>query len=250
MKFKFVFFLIINFLLINKIIYPQDAAEIVKKADRHMRANSSYSEMKMTIIKPEWSRTMGMKIWALEPNYTLIYITEPARDKGSVTLKRNTEVWNWIPAAQKIIKIPPSMMLQSWMGSDFTNDDLVKESSIVQDYTHTLLDTEKLGDYECWKIELKPKPEAGVVWDKIIMWITKDNYLEKKADYYDESGDIVKTFTGSEPKKMDDRVVFSHWEMVPNDKPGHKTILQYDKIDFNININQSFFSEQNMKRVR
>lgn len=250
MKLKLVFFLIINFLLINKIIYSQDATEIVKKADQHMRANSSYSEMKMTIIKPEWSRTMGMKIWALEPNFTLIYITEPARDKGSVTLKRNTEVWNWIPAAQKIIKIPPSMMLQSWMGSDFTNDDLVKESSIVQDYDHTLLGNEKLGDYECWKIELKPKPEAGVVWDKIIMWITKDNYLEKKAEYYDETGNVVKTFTGSEPKKMDDRVVFSHWEMVPNDKPGHKTILQYDKIDFNININQSFFSEQNMKRVR
>ncbi len=244
-------YLIVIFLTtIFQTSFSQNATEIVKKADKHMRANSSYSEMKMTIIKPEWSRTMGMKIWALEPNYTLIYITEPARDRGSVTLKRNTEVWNWIPAAQKIIKIPPSMMLQSWMGSDFTNDDLVKESSIVQDYTHTLLSTEKLDDYECWKIELKPKPEAGVVWDKIIMWITKDNYLEKKADYYDESGEVVKTFSGSEPKKMDDRVIFSHWEMVPNDKPGHKTILQYDKIDFNININQSFFSEQNMKRVR
>lgn len=230
--------------------FAQDATDIVKKADQHMRANSSYSEMKMTIIKPEWSRTMGMKIWALEPNYTLIYITEPARDKGSVTLKRNNEVWNWVPAAQKIIKIPPSMMLQSWMGSDFTNDDLVKESSIVQDYTHTLLGTEKLGDDKCWKVQLKPKPEAGVVWDKIIMWVTKDNYLEKKADYYDESGEVVKTFTGSEPKKMDDRIVFTRWEMIPNDEPGHKTILQYDKIDFNININQSFFSEQNMKRVR
>ena len=242
--------IMILIIVITAATFAQDAKEIVKKADQHMRANSSYSEMKMTIIKPEWERTMGMKIWALEPDFSLIYITEPARDKGSVTLKRHTEVWNWVPAAQKIIKIPPSMMLQSWMGSDFTNDDLVKESSIVEDYNHTLLGTEKLGDDECWKIQLKPKPDAGVVWDKIIMWITKDNYLEKKADYYDENGDVVKTFTGSEPKKMDDRIVYSHWEMVPNDEPGHKTIMQYDKINFNTDIKQSFFSEQNMKRVR
>ena len=242
--------LIFTLILIYSTSYSQDAKEIVQKADELMRANSSYSELKMQIVKPDWSRTMGMKAWALEPDYTLIYITEPARDKGSVTLKRKNEVWNWLPSAQKVIKIPPSMMLQSWMGSDFTNDDLVRQSSIVEDYNHSLLGEEKLNNYDCYKIEMIPKPEAGVVWGKVISWIVKEKYLQLKTDYYDEDGTLVKSFNGSNEVKMDDRIIFSHWEMVPYDKPGNKTILDYKKIDFNINIDESFFSEQNMKRVR
>lgn len=242
--------LIFTLILLYSTSYSQDAKEIVQKADELMRANSSYSELKMQIVKPDWSRTMGMKAWALEPDYTLIYITEPARDKGSVTLKRKNEVWNWLPSAQKVIKIPPSMMLQSWMGSDFTNDDLVRQSSIVEDYNHSLLGEEKLNNYDCYKIEMIPKPEAGVVWGKVISWIVKEKYLQLKTDYYDEDGTLVKSFNGSNEVKMDDRIIFSHWEMVPYDKPGNKTILDYEKIDFNINIDESFFSEQNMKRVR
>lgn len=230
--------------------HAQNAKEIVQKADQLMRANSSYSELTMQIVKPDWSRTMGMKAWALEPDYTLIYITEPARDKGSVTLKRKNEVWNWLPSAQKVIKIPPSMMLQSWMGSDFTNDDLVRQSSIVEDYNHSLMGEEKLGNYDCYKIEMIPKPEAGVVWGKVISWIVKEKYLQLKTDYYDEDGTIVKSFNGSNEVKMDGRIIFSHWEMIPYDKPGNKTILDYNEIKFNIKIDESFFSEQNMKRVR
>src|SRR5574338_757729 len=103
---------------------------------------------------------MSMKICTLEPDYSLIYITEPARDKGTVTLKRKNEVWNWLPSAQKVIKIPPSMMLQSWMGSDFTNDDLVRQSSIVKDYTHKLIGEEQVDKYPCYKIELIPLENA------------------------------------------------------------------------------------------
>lgn len=233
-----------------ELIFPQTAKEVIQKADQLMRAKSSYSEVKMTIVKPDWSRTMGLKIWALEPEYALIYVTEPARDKGTVTLKRKNEVWNWIPSAQKVIKIPPSMMMQSWMGSDFTNDDLVKQSSIVDDYNHKFIGEENIRQFNCWKIQLTPKPEAGVVWGKIITWVSKKEYFELKADYYDEDGNIVKTFTGGDPQKMDDRTVLTHWEMVPFDEPGNKTILDYDKIEFNIKTDQSFFSEQNMKRVR
>ena len=242
--------LILVLIIFFSTAFSQDAMEIVKKADELMRANSSYSELTMTIVKPDWSRTMGMKAWALEPDYTLIYITEPARDKGSVTLKRKNEVWNWLPSAQKVIKIPPSMMLQSWMGSDFTNDDLVRQSSIVNDYKHSLIGEEKLNGYDCYIIEMIPKPEAGVVWGKVISWIVKEKYLQLKTDYYDEDGTIVKSFNGSSEVKMDGRIIFSHWEMVPYDKPGNKTILDYNQIKFNINTDESFFSEQNMKRVR
>ena len=248
--FKSIFYSIIISTLIYFSSFAQDAKEFIKKADQLMRASSSYAEFKMEIIKTDWSRTYGMKSWALEPDYALIYVTEPARDKGTVTLKRKKEVWNWIPSVQKVIKIPPSMMLQSWMGSDFTNDDLVHQSSIVEDYNHSLLGEEILNNYDCYKIEMIPKPEAGVVWGKVISWIVKEKYLQLKTDYYDEDGTLVKSFNGSNEVKMDDRIIFSHWEMVPYDKPGNKTILDYEKIDFNINIEESFFSEQNMKRVR
>ncbi len=228
----------------------QDAKEIVQKADELMRSNSSYSEIMMTIEKPSWSRTMGMKVWALEPDYALIYITEPARDKGSVTLKRKNEVWNWLPSAQRVIKIPPSMMLQSWMGSDFTNDDLVRQSSVVNDYNHKLIGEENLNGYDSYKIEMIPKPEAGVVWGKIITWISKDKYLQIKADYYDEDDVLIKSFIGSKEKKMDGRNILTYWEMIPVDKPGNKTIMEYTTIEFNYKVDESFFSEQNMKRVR
>ena len=242
-------FLILLFLITNSVL-SQNATEIVKKADELMRAKSSYTEITMKIVKPDWSREMSMKVWALEPNYAIIYITKPARDKGTVTLKRKNEVWNWLPSAQKVIKIPPSMMLQSWMGSDFTNDDLVRESSIIKDYTHKILGEETLDDLQCYKIQLTPKPEAGVVWGKIIIWIAKNSYLQPKAEYYDEDGFLIKIFIGSNLKKMDGRNIFAHWEMIPEDKPGNKTVMEYDKIQFNIKTDESFYSEQNMKRVR
>jgi outer membrane lipoprotein-sorting protein len=248
--FKNVFCFLIMMFLIPFFNYAQDATEIVKKADELMRSKSSYSEITMEIVKPDWSRKMSMKVWALEPDFSIICITEPARDKGTVTLKRKSEVWNWLPSAQKVIKIPPSMMLQSWMGSDFTNDDLVRESSIIKDYTHKLLGEEKVDGTDCYKIQLTPKPEAGVVWGKIISWITKDSYLQPKVEYYDEDGFLVKKFVGSNLQKMDGRNIFTHWEMIPQDKPKNKTIMEYNKIQFNIKKDESFFSEQNMKRIR
>jgi outer membrane lipoprotein-sorting protein len=236
--------------LITTFLPAQDAKEIVQKSDQLMRSNSSYSELIMKIVKPDWSRTVSMKAWALEPDYALMYITAPARDKGSVTLKRKNEVWNWLPSAQRVIKIPPSMMLQSWMGSDFTNDDLVRQSSIVDDYEHKIAGEEKVDGYDCYKIEMTPKPEAGVVWEKILVWISKDKYLQVKTEYYDEDGFLVKTFKGSKEEKMGGRDILTYWEMIPEDKPGNKTILEYEKIEFNYNVDASFFSEQNMKRVR
>jgi len=248
--FKAIFYSINILLLLLVNASAQDATEIVKKADELMRAKSSYSEIIMKIVKPDWSRQMGMKVWALEPDYSMIYITEPARDKGTVTLKRKTEVWNWLPSAQKVIKIPPSMMLQSWMGSDFTNDDLVKESSVIKDYTHKIIGEENIDKIDCYKIQLTPKPDAGVVWGKIIAWIAKDTYLEPKVEYYDEDDFMVKQFIGSNLQKMDGRNIFTHWEMIPEDKPGNKTIMDYNKIQFNIKTDESFYSERNMKRVR
>ena len=235
---------------LSSFLFAQDAKEIIAKSDELIKSKSSFAEVTMTIIKTDWSRTVGMKMWALEPDYAIIYITEPARDKGSVTLKRKKEVWNWIPTAQKVIKIPPSMMLQSWMGSDFSNDDLVKESSLVNDYTHTIVGEEKFIGYDCYKIESIPNPDAGVVWGRLLTWISKEEYFQLKVEFYDEDDFIVKSYHGSDIKELGGRIIPAHWEMIPVDRPGEKTIFDYHGIEFNYNVNESFFSEQNMKRIR
>ena len=243
------FIVMLLFFIISS-LYGQNAMEIVRKADKLIKANSSFSEVKMKVIKPDWSREMTMKMWALEPDYALILISAPAKDKGMVTLKRKTEVWNWIPGIHRVIKIPPSMMLQSWMGSDFTNDDLVKQSSIVKDYHHKIIGDEKYGGYDCYKIEMIPKEDANVVWGKIIAWVSKKGYLSLRSDYYDEDGYLIKKMTGSKVKKMGGRVIPTLWEMQPVDKPGQKTVMEYLNIKFNIPLKESFFSQQNMKHVR
>ncbi len=150
------------------------AKEIVDKADKKNRGDTQQGTMEMKIVRPDWERTVEMKSWSKGDDYFIIYITAPAKDKGQVFLKRKKEIWNWVPTIDRMIKIPPSMMMQSWMGSDFTNDDLVKQSSIVKDYTHTLLEEEVVREQLCYKIELIPHPDAPVVWGKIISWITKD----------------------------------------------------------------------------
>ncbi len=226
------------------------AREIVKKANDLMHGTTNTATATMTVVKPDWSREMTMKSWALEPDYSMILITAPAKDKGTVTLKRKKEIWNWVPSIQRVIKIPPSMMMQPWMGSDFNNDDLVRESSIIDDYTQELLGEDTVSGYDCYKVKLTPTPTAGVVWGKVIMWISKKDFLEMKVEYYDEDSTLVKYMVGSEVKQIGGRTLPTHWEMIPVDKPGEKTIMDYSEMQFNVDLKPEFFSEQNMKRVR
>lgn len=237
-------------ILLNSIIYSQNPKEIVKKSIDILYGKKTFSIITMKIIKPSWTRTITMKSWSYEPDYALIYITEPARDKGTVTLKRKNEVWNWLPNIQKTIKIPPSMMLASWMGSDFTNDDLVRQSSVVDDYEHKLLADEKFLDYDCYKIMLIPKPDAGIVWSRVILWISKKEYMQLKSEFYNEDGELTRTMIGYKPKNFSGHLIPSYWEMIPHDKPGSKTSFEYKELNFDINISPEFFSIQNMSRVR
>lgn len=226
------------------------AKEIIEKADRKQRGETSSGEFKMTIVRPTWKREMQMKNWSKGSDYMLILVTSPARDKGTAFLKRENEIWNWQPTIDRTIKLPPSMMMQSWMGSDFTNDDLVRESSIVIDYTHELLGKETIEGRPCYKIELTPKEDAPVVWGKVISWIDTEEFMQMKAEMYDEDGYLVNTMYGKNVKKMDDRLLPAILEVVPADEEGHKTIVEYLDLNFNEPIKESFFSVQNMKRVR
>ena len=229
----------------------QDAKEIVKKADEKWNGEkSSQGTMTMTIVRPTWERTIQFKIWTLERDYSMTLITAPAKEKGQAFLKRETEMWNWMPSISRMIKLPPAMMSNGWMGSDYTNDDILKESSIVVDFTHKIIGSETIDGWECWKIEMYPNEDAAVVWGKITKWISKDEYLMMKSEYYDEDEYIVKTEFGTDVKIMDGRKITSRIEIIPADKDNQKTIVVIDDIKFNVPLNDSFFSQQNMKRVR
>jgi len=228
----------------------QDIKEIIRQADEKFRGSSSQGTMTMIIERPNWSRTVTMKNWTMGNDFSLIYITAPAKEKGQVFLKRHKEMWNWVPNIERMIKIPPSMMMQSWMGSDFNNDDLVKESSLAKDYTHKLLGEDEIQGFECYKIELIPLDDAPVVWGKVIMWISKKELHWLQAEYFDEDSYLVNTEILTDVKKMDDRVMPTRMEMIPADDEGNKTVLIFESMKFNVKMDESFFSQQNMKRIR
>lgn len=226
------------------------AREIVKTAHDKANGQTSQGEMKMIIVRPGWTRKVTMKSWSKGTEYYLIYITGPVKDKGQVFMKREKDMWNWMPSINRMIKLPPSMMSQSWMGSDFTNDDLVRMNSIIDDFTHEIVGSEKIDQYDCHVIELIPKPEAAIVWGKIKLWISKDEFYELKGEYYDEDFSLVNIMTASEIRQMGDRKLPSKMVMIPVDKPGNQTIFETVDMIFNKPISDDFFSQQNMKNIR
>lgn len=229
----------------------QNATEIVRKADEKMRGEkSSYSEMTMRIIRPKWERSLAFKSWSKGTELSLVYITAPAREKGQAFLKINREMWSWNPTINRTVKLPPSMLSQGWMGSDFTNDDLLNQRSVVVDYNHTIAGNEQLEGWDCWKINLLPKPDAPVVWGKVVLWITQKHFLILKSEYYDEEHNLVKTELAHQLKEMDDRTIPTIYELIPADEPGNKTVVQLTTIKFNIDVNDNFFSLRNLTQVK
>lgn len=247
---KHIFISIALIVFITVPVKSQSAAEIVQESYERMEGQSSRAEVTMKIVRPSWERSVSMKSWTLGEDYSLILITAPARDEGTAFLMRENEIWNWLPDVNRTIKMPPSMMSQSWMGSDFSNNDLVRESSIVTDYTYEMLGDSTVNGYDCYKIEMTPKPDAPIVWARVVTYISKEDYLNLRAEYFDEDDYMIRYMTGSEVKEMDGRMIPSRMEMVPIDEEGHKTVILYDDIEFDIDISERFFSIQNMKRIQ
>lgn len=225
--------------------------EIIRKADEKFNGEkTSISLMSMTIVRPAWERTIEFKNWTSGRNYALTLITAPARDKGQSFLKREQEMWNWNPTISRLIKLPPSMMSQGWMGSDYTNDDILKESSVVNDYNHQILGEEEYDGRICYKIKMVAKEDAAVIWGHQVRWIDKKDFLFMKSELYDEDAYLVRTELGSEIKSMDGRLIPTRIQLIPAEEEGQKTIIEIKEIQFNEPIQDSFFSQQNMKRVR
>ena len=227
------------------------ATEIVKKADEKFNGEkSSIMVMSMTIIRPTWQRTVEFKNWSLGRDNALTLITAPAKDVGQTFLKRGSEMWSWNPSINRLIKLPPSMMSQGWMGSDYTNDDILKESSVVTDYSHEIIGEEKIGERLCYKIKMTAREEAAIVWGHQIRWIDKNDFLVLRAELYDEDGALIRTEIGYDLKTFDGRTIPAKLELQPAEEPGNKTVVEIKDIRFNVSIEDNFFSQQNMKRVR
>ncbi|EGQ7782834.1 outer membrane lipoprotein-sorting protein [Vibrio parahaemolyticus] len=238
------------FLLFTSLSYAESAFDIVQKSDQAMRGKSSYSEATMEIVRPDWTRSMTMKSWTKGTELSLVLVTAPAKDKGSASLKRHREMWNWVPSIERVIKIAPSMLSQSWMGSDFTNDDLINQSSIVVDYQHALLGNDSFEGDKVWVVEATAKPDAPVVWNKVTLWISQSTYLQRKVEFYDEFDERVNVLTTYDVKELGGRKIATRMEMKPVDKPGNKTIFTTHQAQFDFDINDDFFSQQQMKSLR
>ncbi len=226
------------------------AKGILEKMELQMKGNSMYAEMSMTTVRPRYSREVTMKTWLKGDDYSMILISSPARDKGITYLKRGKEIWNYVPNIDRLIKLPPSMMSQSWMGSDFSNDDLVRESSSINDFNHRIVDTVKYQGFDCWILELIPKASSSVVYGKVKIWVSRTTFLQLRTENYDEKGVLVSTLLASEIKYMGGRTIPTKIEIIPSDKKNQKTILRYIDVKFNTPINDGFFSVQNMKNLR
>lgn len=225
-----------------------DPKVIVDRVDRLLRGTSSRGTVTMRIKTRQWSRTLDMDIWSLGHDYALIRVTAPAREAGMATLKVKDDVWNYLPRVDRTIRIPPSLMAGAWMGSHFTNDDLVKESRLVIDYDIALSFDGTRDGTRVWDFTLTPKPGAAVVWAKIEMRVRQADLMPVWERYYDDAGKLVRTITFSDYRVMGGRKVPATLTVTPTDKPDEHTVLTYRSLQFNVGLKPGFFSLQSLKR--
>lgn len=222
------------------------AKEIIKKLDSLYRGESSYAVVEMKIETSYFKRTLKMKMWSKGTENTLVKILKPKKDKGISTLKTKNDIYNYFPKINKVMKVPSSMMMGSWMGSDFTNDDLVKESTYTKDYDFKLIKADNDNQY---KLELKPKKNSVTVWGKIIIILDKKTVLPLNQEYYDEHDKKVRVMNFKDVKQIGEKLLPTTMELIPltKSKKGNKTTITYKKIKFNIDLKANFFSLQNLR---
>ncbi|CUU09618.1 Outer membrane lipoprotein-sorting protein [Candidatus Kryptobacter tengchongensis] len=229
----------------------QSPQEIIKKSENQIKGKTSYGIVEMTIITPDFKRTLKMEGWWIGNEKALIEIKYPKKEEGNKTLKIGKEIWLYLRNTESLIKIPPSMMLQSWNGSDFTYDDLVRESNLERDYEMKIISSSDTVNSEiCWKIELIPKPQAPVIWGKIIYWVRKSDYLPARIDYYDEKGKLVRYMEFYDVKEFHSKKLPAKWVMYNNIEKGRRTEFTLIDIKFDIKIDEKIFSFKELEKRR
>lgn len=224
--------------------------ELVHHIDRLWHGETSQATMTMAVKTQRYQREMQLEAWSLGKDYSLVVIERPIKDRGIATLKVEENIWNYLPKIDRVTKIPSSMMSGSWMGSHFTNDDLVRESYFEDDYESTITFEGKRDGREIYELTAIPRPEAPVVWGRVVMEIDQDTLAPVSARYFDEAGELVRTMTFDQVEQIDERFVPMRLTLQPEDKPSESTVITYQEIAFGVPIERSFFSLQNLERRR
>jgi outer membrane lipoprotein-sorting protein len=227
-----------------------DPTLIIDRMVDAMRGDASYAEMTMRIERPRYTREVAMRSWSKGRKASLVLITAPARDRGTVYLMRDNDIWTYDPRIDRITRLPSSMLAQSWMGSDFTNDDLIRDSDPVKDYQHRFLHTEEYQGYQSYVIDMIPKPDAPIVWGKVRVWVSSSNYLQLRAEHYDQRGDLVNSMEFDQITQFGARELPARITVLPAGKQNERTVLTYEDVSFDIDIDDDFFSRATMQRLR
>jgi outer membrane lipoprotein-sorting protein len=245
-------FLATVFIVLSSIpLRSQDAAsgradEIVRRMDELYRSQTSEALVEMEVITPNWQRTLRMRIWSRGMKDTFIRILEPKKEEGFATLRLGNEMWNYLPKAAKVLKIPPSMMMSSWMGSDFTNDDLVKEFTFVESYRFEMT-TPEAPEPGLLYVKCTPKEGLPVVWGSVILAVREGDLIPVWEKSYDEKGRLARDIEFKDVRTFGGRKIPATMELVPTTKEGHKTVLRYVEAKFDIPLPPDIFTLRNLQ---
>ncbi len=226
-----------------------DPRDLIEKAMDHWRGTSSYSEMSMTIHRADWERTMSMRAWTVGDKTSLVRVTAPKKDAGNGTLLKDNNMWTFAPKVNRIIKVPSSMMSQSWMGSDFSNKDISKSTDIIDQYDHTLVETREQGGHTEYVIESVPHEEAAVVWGREVLTI-RDDHVLLEQQFWDQDGVLVKTMKALEIRELGGRTVASLIRMGKVDTPNEWTEMSVSAIEFDVSHPDGLFTLSSLRNPR
>ncbi len=227
----------------------QDAGALVQASFDYMRGKASISTCTMLIHRSDWQRSMTIKAWTLGQSDSIFYITAPPKDAGNGTLKKSDEMWMFNPKVNRVIKLPPSMMSQAWMGSDFSNNDLAKSDSLIKDYVHTLEKTDTVDGKKVYFIKSMPKPRAPVVWGMQKLKIRED-HIFLQQDFYDEDLKLVKSLTMLDIKPLGGKLYPAKWRMQKADAKGEYTVVGYEALEFKDSLPESRFTLSSLRNPR
>ena len=226
-----------------------DATQVVRDAVNHWRGLSSESVMTMVIHRPDWERTMTMRAWTKGDEKSLVRVLEPRKDRGNGTLIDDTNMWTFAPRINRVIKVPSSMMGQSWMGSDFSNNDVARADDIIDEYDHRLLGVTAQDGVTVYEIESVPHEEAPVVWGREVLEIRDDKVVQSHR-FYDQDGELVKELVSMAIGEMGGRMVALRQRMSKVDAPGEWTEIRLDSVEYGLDLKDSLFTLSNLRNPR
>ena len=227
----------------------EDAREIVRAAMEHWRGVTSQGEMTMTIHRPGWERSMSMKAWTKGQKHSLVRVTAPRKDAGNGTLMIDNAMWTFSPKVNRVMKVPSSMMGQSWMGSDFSNKDVSRADTIVDQYDHTLLGEEKNDGHTVYLVESIPHEDAAVVWGKEVLKV-RDDHVLLSQDFYDQDGKLVKALRSLEIGEMGGRTLAVRQRMEKLEAENEWTEMIIESMGFDLDLSDSLFTRSNLRNPR